>query len=67
MSALAAPSPWYCMALRRASEWLARAAQRLEAIGHPALPREGTGAAREFVHRCGAAEERLRDMRTRYY
>jgi len=56
MSALAAPSPWYCIALRRASQWLAQAAQRLE-----------EPAALEYVHRCDAAEERLRDMRTRYY
>lgn len=51
-------TPWYCAALRRASEWLAEAAQRLEA---PAL--DGT----DYVHRCDAAEERLREMRMRYY
>ena len=56
MSAFAAPAPWYCVALRRASRWLAQAARRLEAP--PPL---------EFVHRCDAAEERLREMRTRYY
>lgn len=60
MNALAAPSPWYCVALRRASGWLADTAERLEA---PALDVPSL----DYVHRCDAAEERLREMRTRYY
>jgi hypothetical protein len=65
MSALAASSPWYCVAMRRASEWLVDAAQRLEApgIGQRSHPGPATG----YVHRSEAAEERLREMRSRYY
>jgi hypothetical protein len=68
-AALAAPSPWYCVALRRVSAWLAGAAQRLEApaIDRAVPPsREALGTI-EFLSACDTAEERLRELRTRYY
>ena len=69
MNALAAASPWYCVALRRASAWLADTARWLEATGvGDAVPSSREAAAAlDYVQRCSAAEERLSEMRTRYY
>ena len=65
-TALAARSPWYCAALRRASTWLAETARRLEApaIDRATPPRRDAATLDVLRHR-ERAEEHLCDIRLR--
>ena len=62
-------APWYCALLRRASAWLAQAAQRLElpAIDGATPPAREANGTLERLREREHAEERLRELRTRYY
>ena len=65
-AALSASSPWYCVALRRVSEWLADTARRLEAPSlDAATPPRRDALALDVLHHCERAEERLSDIRLR--
>jgi hypothetical protein len=73
-AALAASSPWYCAALRLASQWLARLAQRLDApeagAETTAIRADETASAApvpalESLRARDIAEERLREIRLR--
>jgi hypothetical protein len=65
-TALAASSPWYCVALRRVSEWLAETARRLEAPPLDAAnPPRRDALALDILHHRERAEERLSEIRLR--
>jgi hypothetical protein len=67
VSATFAVPAWYCVALRRASVWLAAMAHALEArsLDREAPPARDADAAFDARRSLEGAEERLREVRLR--